>query len=691
MRSAWVGITVVVVACGGPDSRPVPPTSPIAEPARAPVPIAAKHADPVIAQIFAPATPAPQFTDPDRRAKLAAAFPALDKALEQERTAQGVPGVVVGVVIDGELAYAKGFGVVNPATKVVPDADTVYRIGSITKSFTGLALLSLRDDGVLDLDDPLARWIPEANKLIYPTRDDRPITLRQLAQHTSGLPRDGAFDMEKNPDETTVLGSLAKLTLDRSPGLESVYSNLGFGLLGIVVSRAAKQPLHDVIASRIFAPLGMTSTGWDPAHLPAEHLAPAFTDDGKTKQPARLGAIDGAGGIYSTVRDMARYAGFLLAAYPPRDDDDHGTIRRATIREAQHSGFALEPRASIKPDAKRGEPSIDLDASSYGFGWVRRQSCTTDQILHNGAVDSYRAALALRTASGIGVVVMTNFGATDTGAFADRALDVLEATGAMKPRAPTLPDPSTYTPIMTAFLDVYNAFDKAKLAAILARPVDPREPDELAGYKALHGKCTAFALNKVTDRGALDFAMTCEHGPFDFELNLAGGKLGGFTGISRGVTPPDNIKKLIAAAIALQFDPKWSEASYMLVFPKHWFRKAAPARLQQSYDPNSARVSRARSRRRVPPAGPSISVARKAVRSRYRSRWTRTTCSTASSFVQGRALRSRAACSPTSSRPTSALTLPTTLDPRTRAPGAPHELRSPAGTFTGRFGGNRAR
>src|SRR5213078_4552886 len=190
--SLLVGVAVLFAACSGSDSRPVTPKSPVAESAPVSVPVAAKRPEPVVEQIFAPGLPAPSSADPDRRAKLAAAFPALDKALEKERMADNVPGVIVGVVIDGELAYAKGFGVVDPATKTVPDADTVYRIGSITKSFTGLALLSLRDDGVLGLDDPLARWIPEAGKLVYPTRDARPITLRQLAQHTSGLPREGA-------------------------------------------------------------------------------------------------------------------------------------------------------------------------------------------------------------------------------------------------------------------------------------------------------------------------------------------------------------------------------------------------------------------------------------------------------------------------------------------------------------------
>jgi len=566
IASLLVGVAVLFAACRGSDLRPVPPQSPVAESAPVSLPVAAKPPAPVVEQMFAQVTPAPSFADPERRAKLAAAFPALDKALEQERVAEAVPGVVVGVVIDGELAYAKGFGVVDPATKAVPDADTVYRIGSITKSFTGLAVLSLRDDGVLGLDDPLARWIPEAGKLVYPTRDARPITLRQLAQHTSGLPRDGAFELEKGSDEATVVGSLARVTLDRAPGLESVYSNLGFGLLGITVGRAAKQPLHDVIASRIWKPLGMTSTRWDP---PSEKLAPAFAPDGQPRSPAQLGAIDGAGGIFSTVRDMARYASFLLAAYPPRDEDDHGPLHRATIREAQHGGFALEPRVSAKADAKRGEPSVELDASSYGFGWVHDQSCTaTDRIWHNGAVDSYRAALVLRTSRGIGVVVLTNFGAANPMAFADRALELLAATGAMTPREPSLPDPSTYTPLMTAFLDVYNKFDRDKLVSILARPIDPGEPDELAGYKAVHGACTAFKLTKLGEDHALEFAMTCEHGPFELEINLHGDKLGGFTGRSPGIAPPEKIKKLIAAAIALHLDPVWSASNYQLVFPK---------------------------------------------------------------------------------------------------------------------------
>lgn len=535
-----------------------------------PVLAAAPAPAPVAEQVFAPATPPPAFTDPDRRAKLAAAFPSLDKALEQERATQGVPGVSVGIVIDGELAYAKGFGVVDPATKAVPDADTVYRIGSISKSFIGLALLSLRDEGVLDLDDPLARWIPEANKLAYPTRDGRPITLRQLAQHTSGLPRMGPFEPENGPDEATVVGSLAKITLDRAPGLESVYSNLGFSLLGIVVGHAAKRPLHDVVAARILAPLGMTSTGWDAATVPAGHLAPAFTKgpDAGAVPPARLGAGDGAGGIYSSVRDMGRYAAFLLAAYPPRDADDRGPIRRATIREAQLTGFALMPRATLGAKAGPAAPLVELDASSYGFGWVHRQTCTaTDQVGHNGAIDSYRADLTLRTSSGIGVVVLTNFGNANTGAFAGRAIEILEATGAMKPREAVMSD--AFTSTMKTFLEVYNEFDEAKLQAILARPIDPREHEELDSYKALHGACTGFKPTRMVADRVARLAFTCERGALEIEAAVDGtGKLAGFVGRSPGVAPPAKVAKIFTAALALHLNPRWSEAAYKVVFPK---------------------------------------------------------------------------------------------------------------------------
>jgi len=165
-------------------------------------------------------------------------------------------------------------------------------------------------------------------------------------------------------------------------------------------------------------------------------------------------------------------------------------------------------------------------------------------------------------------VVLTNFGNANTEAFATRAFETLEATGAMKPRVPVISD--TVTPAMKTFLEVYNAFDAAKLQTILERQIDPREQGELAGYHALHGTCTAFKPMKMLPGGVAAFAFTCEHGNFELDANFDGaGKLVGFLGRSAGIAPPANVAKLFNAALALHFSPTFSSAIYKQVFPKN--------------------------------------------------------------------------------------------------------------------------
>ena len=556
----------LMLACSAAPARtttPAPaPAPPVAVPPAVPAaatatPGATTHVVPVVvADDAAPAS----FRDPDRRKKLEAAFPAIDRAFAEEMKAQGVRGLAFGIVIDGDLAYANGLGVLDPASKQAPDADTVYRIGSITKSFTGLALLSLRDAGAVDLDDPLAKWIPEAAQLVYPSRDERPITLRQLATHTSGLPRDSTIDQENDPSEAALVKSLVGLHLEAAPGERFSYSNLGFGLLGLVVAHAAKVPYQEVIASRIFTPLGMTASTFDPAHVPAGRLAPVQPPPDAPPGPpklARLGALEGAGAIYSSVRDMAKYVAFQLAAYPPRSGGDDDAIARATVREAHSTGFAA---------GLRREPPIA--AVTYGFGWGASQSCRFHEVEHNGAIDSYRAAIAFLPTRGVGVVVMTNFGNADTGAFIRRALVALDDTGALADRE-SPPSPQL-AEAMTKLLAVYNHWDQAALQAILGRPMDPHEPEELAGYKELHGSCTAFALAHQDSGVSGTFDVTCERGTFQMLLATdPKGQIVGFEGFSRGVAPPPALAKAAQAVIALQ--ARWDDKVYA-----KYLAKAAP-------------------------------------------------------------------------------------------------------------------
>jgi hypothetical protein len=125
------------------------------------------------------------------------------------------------------------------------------------------------------------------------------------------------------------------------------------------------------------------------------------------------------------------------------------------------------------------------------------------------------------------------------------------------------------TPTIATWLEVYNAFDAAKLASILTRTVDPEEPAELAGYKALHGTCTSFKPIVAAGGGSASYAFTCEHGTLELDVNFgAGGKIAGFAGRSKSVKPPASVGKLFATALALHMNPTWNAAAYAQVFPK---------------------------------------------------------------------------------------------------------------------------
>ena len=558
----------VTAACtsASPTVRQPAPTPPApAEPAVADAP--ATSPAPAPAQQYAEAWPVPAFADPGRRAKLEAAFPAIDRKIEEEMKVRSIPGLAIGVVIDGQLAHAKGFGVRDLASKAPARPDTVYRIGSITKSFTGLALLALRDEGKLAIDDPLVRWIPEAGGLVYPTRDTRPLTLRELMNHTAGLPRMGSYPPETGPSEATILGSLKGLALDRAPGTASVYSNLGFSLLGIAVAHAAGRPYHEVVETRIWKPLGMTSTYWDAAQVPADRRATTHQPSpaGPLPKPddARLGAGDGAGGIYSTVEDMARYVAFQLDAYPPRNDGDDAPIRRASRREAHGTGILADLRVALATAAAPGEPLVDASAGAYGFGWGRETSCRFDGLVgHGGAIDSHRADVAFLPAYGVGVVVLSNFGMADASGVARVALEELRKTGALAPRVEPL-DPA-FGPAAEKFLAAYNDWSEAAMVAMHApdRPPFPEEKAEMAGYKALHGACTASHAIEVISRTRARLGFTCERGAFEVAMDLDPGsrKIVGFVGTSRGVTAPPAIATAAAGVASLV--GRWDEKLY---------------------------------------------------------------------------------------------------------------------------------
>ena len=127
--------------------------------------------------------PPAAFADPARRAKLLAALPDVEKAIAASAASEKFPGAAAGVVVDGELVWSKGWGERSPGG-AVPDLDTVFRIASMTKSFSALAILRLRDEGKLSLDDAVAKWVPQFASMPKATKDSPEITLRLLLTHS---------------------------------------------------------------------------------------------------------------------------------------------------------------------------------------------------------------------------------------------------------------------------------------------------------------------------------------------------------------------------------------------------------------------------------------------------------------------------------------------------------------------------
>jgi CubicO group peptidase (beta-lactamase class C family) len=557
---------VILCACGANEARsksgPLAPSAPAARP----------DVPPIWKPALASESPAYTFADPDRRRKLASAFATIESIAAEEMRAQRLPGLVVGVVIDGELAFSKGMGVKSLDGKATPDADTIFRIGSITKSFTGLAVLSLRDDGALALDDPLARFVPEASKLVYPTGDAPPITLRQLLTHTSGLPGQGSYS-PNGPSEADVLSSLTGFALESTPGTTYRYSNLGFGLLGIAASHAAHAGFREVVQARILGPLGMASTVWDRTQVDGQRYATGYilneVSDPHPADDVAFGAIDGAGGLFSTVRDTAKYLALQLSAYPPRSDRDTSPIRRSTLREAHSTGFLRRFQVAPAAAPSKGDSLVAAEAESYGFGWESKQTCEFDDLVsHDGIVPGYTASVAFLRERAVGVLAMANGSVADLSRVSKRTLLALRATGGLVRRTRTVTP--ALASAMRKLLDVYNSWNDDAYRAIRVPQVGVHgttddllllEKEELAGYKKLHGVCRGFSPVDVRTSLAGHFNLECERGPFEMEVDLASdGKINGFVGISRDVPIPKDLRATADGVVALI--RKWDDATY---------------------------------------------------------------------------------------------------------------------------------
>src|SRR5438105_3372360 len=270
--------------------------------------------------------------------RLAAGFADVDRLMTAYASQVHSPGAAWGVIVDGQLAHTGVTGYRDLGAKAPVDADTVFRIASMTKSFTAMSILKLRDEGKLSLDDPAEQYVPELVGLKYPTSDSPKITIRHLLSHSEGFPEDnpwGDQQLARTDDEMSRM-MRAGIPFSNAPGTAYEYSNYGFAILGRIVAKVSGRPYADYVTTNVLGPLGMRSTTLSPTSVPANRLAHGYRwEDDQWKEEPQLpdGAFGSMGGMLTSLNDLGLYVSALLGAWPPRDGVETGPVRRSSLRE----------------------------------------------------------------------------------------------------------------------------------------------------------------------------------------------------------------------------------------------------------------------------------------------------------------------------------------------------------------------
>ncbi len=403
------------------------------------------------------ASAAPLVEHPEVRS----AIDLLEAWIEAQRVAKSLPGVSIGIVHDQALAWSGGFGWADVERREPATADTLYRIGSITKLFTATALLLLRDEGKLHLDDPLTAHLPWFQ--MKAAADAGTITIRHLLTHTSGLPREGAFPYFTDSRFPSLDEIRARLPAQERPlPVETrwKYSNLGATLAGEVVTAVAGEPYADFVRRRILAPLGMTATlvaTPEPGH---PRLATGYGRRLLGASPAPFNDLRGltaAGNMTTSVADLARFAMLQL-----RGGAAGGAqiLSGRTLAE-MHRVHWLEPEWQ----------------AGWGLGFRLLRVRDRTLVGHGGAVRGFRSNLQICPADKVAVIAFVNSDDADAWLFADKALELVgSAIAAVTKPAPRAADPAWQRYVgryRSAWRDIQVIVRGGELVAIAPDGPDP--------------------------------------------------------------------------------------------------------------------------------------------------------------------------------------------------------------------------
>jgi CubicO group peptidase (beta-lactamase class C family) len=406
-------------------------------------------------------------------AESSVADPAFESALPRVRARiaalmaeHHLPGVTAGIVRDQRLVWSEGFGLADVDAGRAMTDDAVFRVASISKTFTATGIMQLRDAGRLRLDDPLVAFIPEFGSVQCRHGRVEDVTFRRLLSHRSGLMTEGPFsywDTREFPSMDEVLAAMPRTEVVIPPSSATKYSNLAFALMGEVITRLSGQPFAEYMRAAIFEPLGMTSSSFAPddallARMATGYRAHPFEDYPTSAGHAPANGIAAAAGLYTTVPDLARWLSLQF-----RED-----------------GAADQPVLAGASLAEMHQPQVmNADwTDARCLGWMGMRRGERVFVGHGGSIHGFITRVLFSVPRRTGVIVLTNEGRHDVANLtAVDALEILmqadEQAARETPPPVPLPTPSEWRRFLGRYSLTFGGLVNVECRAGALRLAEP--------------------------------------------------------------------------------------------------------------------------------------------------------------------------------------------------------------------------
>ena len=487
------------------------------------------------AQTPANFTPA-SYQDAERNNRITTTFPVVEDMIKQYAATNHFPGYAFGIVVDGKLVFKSSGGYANLEQKIPATSSSMFRIASMSKSFTSLAILQLRDQGKLHLDDPVEKYIP-ALKGQGLTKDAPAITIRHLMSHSAGFPEDNPWGDRQLADTEEELLKLIKggISFSTAAGLEYEYSNLGFAMLGYIIHKVSGLTYDAYIKKNILVPIGMNETTYEFANVPEKTLANGYryiNNDWRKETLLHDGIYGAMGGMITSIDMFSKYVALHETAWPERNDAETFPLKRSSLREMHQSSkfISLIPNYTYPS----GRVIAATNSYTYGLNWMH-DALGRNSVGHSGGLPGFGSNWRFLPEYGIGVILFANVTYAPTSTINFAVLDTIVQLAKLKPRvvsiSPLLQKRKiqlvSMLPNFTTSVYIFaeNFFEdypietlKKEAAAILKEAGEIISVGEMVAENQMRGYCI---IQCQTKKIKLAFTLTPENPGLIQEYHLA--------------------------------------------------------------------------------------------------------------------------------------------------------------------------